>query len=66
MMNWYGSKSHGRLGILMPVLLAMLWGTPAEAFQFSLGEVQGKFRQHPLLRPELAGGGSMTSDHRPC
>ncbi len=40
MMNWYGSKSYGRLGILMPVLLAMLWGTPAEAFQFSLGEVQ--------------------------
>jgi hypothetical protein len=25
----------------MPVLLAMLWGTPAAAFQFSLGEVQG-------------------------
>ncbi len=41
MMNWYGSTSYGRLGILVPVLLAMLWGTPATAFQFSLGEVQG-------------------------
>ncbi len=40
-MNLRGSKSHGRLGVVLPVLLAMLWGTPATAFQFNLGEVNG-------------------------
>ena len=40
-MNLQGSKSHGRLGVVLPVLLAMLWGTPAAAFQFNLGEVDG-------------------------
>jgi hypothetical protein len=41
MMNLQGLKSHGRLGVVLPVLLAMLWGTPAAAFQFNLGEVNG-------------------------
>src|SRR5210317_1510221 len=43
MMNLQGLKSHGRLGVVLPVLLAMLWGTPAAAFQFNLGEVDGSF-----------------------
>ena len=42
-MNLQGLKSHGRLGVVLPVLLAMLWGTPAAAFQFNLGEVNGSF-----------------------
>ena len=42
-MNLQGSKSPGRLGVVLPVLLAMLWGTPAAAFQFNLGEVDGSF-----------------------
>ena len=41
MMNLRGLKSHGRRGVVLPVLLAMLCGTPAAAFQFDLGEVQG-------------------------
>ena len=41
MMNLQGLKSHGRLRVVLPVLLAMLCGTPAAAFQFDLGEVQG-------------------------
>jgi hypothetical protein len=41
MMNLQGLKSHGRLGVVLSVLLAMLLGTPAAAFQFSLGEVNG-------------------------
>ena len=41
MMNLQGLKSHGRLGVVLPVLLAMLCGTPAMAFQFDLGEVNG-------------------------
>jgi hypothetical protein len=36
-MNLQGLKSHSRLGVLLPVLLAMLWGTPAAAFQFDFG-----------------------------
>ena len=40
-MELQGLKSHGRLGIVLPALLAILWGTPAMAFQFSLGEVNG-------------------------
>ncbi|MDH3454012.1 MAG: DUF1302 domain-containing protein, partial [Desulfuromonadales bacterium] len=43
MMNLHGLKSHGRLGVVLPVLLAMFWGTPATAFQFNLGEVNGSF-----------------------
>ena len=39
-MRWYGSRSFGRLGFLVPAMLAMLWVSPAEAFQFSLGDVQ--------------------------
>jgi hypothetical protein len=42
-MNLQGLKSHGRLGVVLPVLLAMLWGTPVAAFQFNLGEVNGNF-----------------------
>jgi hypothetical protein len=41
MMNLQGLKSHGRLGVVLPVLLAMLCGTPAAAFQFDLGDAQG-------------------------
>ncbi len=40
-MNLQGLKRHGRLGVVLPVLLAMLWGTPAAAFQFEFGEVDG-------------------------
>ena len=40
-MNLQGLKRHGRLGVVLPVLLAMLWGTPAAAFQFDFGEVEG-------------------------
>ncbi len=44
MMNLYGLKSCGRLGVVLPVLLAMLWGTPAAAFQFEFDNgVQGSF-----------------------
>lgn len=43
MMNLQGLKSRGRLGVVLPTLLAMLWATPAAAFQFELGEVQGSF-----------------------
>jgi hypothetical protein len=41
MMILQGLKSHGRSGVVLPVLLAMLCGTPAMAFQFNLGEVDG-------------------------
>ncbi len=41
MMNLQGLKSHSRLGVVLPVLLAMLCGTPAAAFQFNFGEVEG-------------------------
>jgi hypothetical protein len=41
MMNLQGLKSHARLGVVLPVLLAMLCGTPAAAFQFDFGEVEG-------------------------
>jgi hypothetical protein len=41
MMNLQGLKSHGRRRVVLPLLLAMLCGTPAAAFQFELGEVQG-------------------------
>jgi len=40
-MNLQGLKRHGRLGVVLPVLLAMLWGTPATAFQFEFGDVEG-------------------------
>ncbi len=40
-MNLQGLRSHGRLGVVLPVLLVMLCGTPAAAFQFDLGEVRG-------------------------
>jgi hypothetical protein len=42
-MNLQGLKSHSRLGVVLPVLLAMFWGTSATAFQFNLGEVNGNF-----------------------
>ncbi|MGK2907935.1 MAG: DUF1302 domain-containing protein [Desulfuromonadales bacterium] len=42
-MNLQGLKSHGRLGVVLPALLAMLWGTPVAAFQFNLGQVEGSF-----------------------
>ena len=42
-MNLQGSKSHSRLGVVLPILLAMFWGTPVAAFQFNLGEVDGSF-----------------------
>ena len=42
-MNLQGLRRHGRLGVVLPVLLAMLWGTPAAAFQFEFGEVDGSF-----------------------
>ncbi len=34
-------KSHGRRVVVLPILLAMLWGTPVAAFQFDFGEVEG-------------------------
>ena len=40
-MNLHRLKDHSRLGVVLPVLLAMLCGTPAMAFQFNLGEVNG-------------------------
>ena len=40
-MNLQGLKRHGRRGVVLPVLLAMLWGTPAAAFQFEFGDVEG-------------------------
>ena len=40
-MNRQGLKRHGRLAVVLPVLLAMLWGTPAAAFQFEFGDVEG-------------------------
>ena len=40
-MNLQGLKRHGRRGVVLPVLLAMLWGTPAAAFQFEFGQVEG-------------------------
>lgn len=40
-MNLYGLKGFGRLGVVLPVLLAMFWGTPATAFQFNLGKAEG-------------------------
>ena len=40
-MNLQGLRRHGRLGVVLPVLLAILWGTPAAAFQFEFGEVDG-------------------------
>ena len=42
-MNLQGLKRHGRLGVVLSVLLAMLWGTPAAAFQFEFGDVDGSF-----------------------
>ena len=42
-MNLQGSKRHGRLGVVLPVLLAMLWGTPSAAFLLEFGEVVGSF-----------------------
>ncbi len=41
MMNLQGLKGHSRLGVVLPVLLAMFCGTPAAAFQFDFGEVEG-------------------------
>ncbi len=40
-MNLQGLRRHCRLGVVLPVMLAMLWGTPAAAFQFEFGEVEG-------------------------
>ena len=40
-MNLQGLRRHCRLGVVLPVMLAMLWGTPAAAFQFDFGEVEG-------------------------
>jgi hypothetical protein len=40
-MSLQGLKGHSRLGVVLPVLLAMFLGTPAVAFQFNLGEVNG-------------------------
>ena len=40
-MNLHGLKSRSRLGVVLPVLLAMFWATPVAAFQFNLGEVSG-------------------------
>ena len=40
-MNLQGLRRHGRRGVVLPVLLAMLWGTPATAFQFNFGDVDG-------------------------
>ena len=41
MMNLQRLKSHRQLGVVLPVLLAMLWGTPAAAFQFDFEMVEG-------------------------
>ncbi len=41
MMNLQGLKSHGRRRVVLPLLLVMLCGTPAAAFQFELGELEG-------------------------
>jgi hypothetical protein len=41
MMNLQGLKSHGRRRVVLPLLLAMLCGTPAAAFQFDFGDVEG-------------------------
>jgi hypothetical protein len=41
MMNLQGLKSHGRRRVVLPLLLLMLCGTPAAAFQFELGELEG-------------------------
>ncbi|MEJ2492498.1 MAG: DUF1302 domain-containing protein [Desulfuromonadales bacterium] len=38
-MNLRGWKRRGRLGVVLPVLLAMVWATPVAAFQFNLGTV---------------------------
>lgn len=40
-MNLRGLKSHGRRRVVLPLLLAMLCGTPAAAFQFDLGDAKG-------------------------
>ena len=40
-MNLQGLRRHGRLAVVLPVLLAMLWGAPAAAFQFNFGNVDG-------------------------
>jgi hypothetical protein len=42
-MSLQGLKVRSRLGVVLPVLLAMFFGTPAAAFQFNLGEVNGSF-----------------------
>lgn len=41
MMNLQELKGHSRRGVVLPILLAMLCGTPAAAFQFDFGEVEG-------------------------
>ncbi|MDH3869620.1 MAG: DUF1302 domain-containing protein, partial [Desulfuromonadales bacterium] len=41
MMNLQGLKSHGRRRVVLPLLLVMLCGAPAAAFQFDFGEVEG-------------------------
>ncbi len=38
-MNLRGWERRGRLGVVLPVLLAMVWATPVAAFQFNLGTV---------------------------
>jgi hypothetical protein len=43
MMNLQGLRRHGRLNVVLTVMLAMLWGVPAAAFQFNFGEVDGSF-----------------------
>ena len=44
MMNLQRLKGQGRLGVVLPVLLTMLWGTPTAAFQFEFDNgVQGSF-----------------------
>lgn len=40
-MNLQGLKSHGRLGVFLTALLAMLCASPAVAFQFNLGDANG-------------------------
>ena len=43
-MNLQRLKGQGRLGVVLPVLLTMLWGTPVAAFQFEFDNgVQGSF-----------------------